>query len=273
MSSVRFGPTGIGPVGDAVENLKEYSNLGFKAAEILFTYGVYIKERKDALRIGRTAKKLGIFLSIHAPYWINLNSKEKAKIEASKKRILKCCEVASWLGAKRVVFHSGFYLRRAEDRGMGVGGMGVSEGRRDFENIRDGILEMQKVIKNKGWDVELCPEVMGKVNVFGSIDEIGDLVEATGCGVCVDIAHVLARYGKYEFEKMKDVFKLKKWHVHFSGIEYGAKGERRHLVTPVEEWKKVLGFLKKLDKDVVLICESPDAVGDSVVGLKIWESL
>jgi deoxyribonuclease-4 len=259
MSKVKFGPTGIGPVKDAVSNLEMYHELGFDAAEVLFTYGVYIKNKEDALEIGRAAKKLGITLSIHAPYYVNLNSKEKEKIENSKKRILKCCETGHWLGAKRVVFHPGFYSgMKSEEAAI---------------KIKEGILEMQMVVKKNKWDVELCPEVMGKVNVFGSIDEIGALVDETGCGVCVDIAHVLARYGKYEFEKMKDVFKLKKWHVHFSGIEYGDKGERKHLITPAEEWKKVLKFLKKLDKDIVLICESPDAVGDSVVGKKIWKDL
>ena len=257
MSKIKFGPTGIGLVKDAVSNLEMYAELGFRAAEVLFTYGAYIKDKDDALKIGKVAKKLGIYLSVHAQYWINLNSKEEKKIVMSKKRILKCCEIASWLGAKRVVFHPGFYS------GMSSEEAGIK--------ITEGIREMMDVVRKEKWDVELCPEVMGKVNVFGSIDEIGDLVEATGCGVCIDIAHVLARYGQYKFEKMKDVFKMKKWHVHFSGIEFGAKGERKHLVTPIEEWEKVLGFLKKLDKDVVLICESPDAIEDSVIGKRVWD--
>ena len=130
---------------------------------------------------------------------------------------------------------------------------------------------MMEVVKENKWDVELCPEVMGKVNVFGSIDEIGALVEAAGCSACIDIAHVLARYGSYMFDEIAERFTMRDWHVHFSGIEYGDKGEKKHLVTPIEEWKKVLGFLKKLDKDVVLICESPDAVNDSVVGKRIWD--
>jgi len=259
MSKIRFGPTGIGPVKEAVANLERYAELGFEAAEVLFTYGAYIKEREDALRIGRAAKKLGIVLSVHASYFVNLNSKEKAKVEASKKRILKCCEVASWLGAKSVVFHPGFYS-----------GMSSAEA---AVKIKEGIVEIMGIVKERGWDVELCLETMGKVNVFGSIDEVGDLVDSTGCSVCIDVAHILARYGSYMFKEISERFSMKDWHVHFSGIEYGEKGERKHLVTPLSEWKKVLAFLKKLDKDVVLICESPDAVGDSVVGKKVWENL
>ena len=259
MSMIKFGPSGIGSVKEAVSNLEAYSKLGIKAVEVGFTYGVYIKKDEDAIAIGKVAKKFGIQLSIHAQYWVNLNSKEDEKIEASKKRILKCCEVGHLLGAKRVVFHSGFYS------GM--------ESKEASVKIKEGVLEMRKVIKKEKWDVELCPEVMGKKNVFGSIDEVADLVKDTGCGFCIDIAHVLARYGKYEFDAIKKAFPQKKWHVHFSGIEYGEKGEKNHKVTPVEEWKKVLNFLSKIDKEVVLICESPEAVKDSVVGKKIWEKI
>ncbi len=259
MSKIKFGPTGIGPVKEAVSNLEMYHKLGFKATEVLFTYGAYIKNKEDALEIGRVAKKLGIALSIHAPYYVNLNSKEEEKIENSKKRILKCCEVGNLLGAKRVVFHPGFYSGMESDEAA--------------VKIRHGIKEMMEVVKKNKWNIELCPEVMGKVNVFGSIDEISGLVEETGCGFCIDIAHVLARYGKYEFEKIKEAFPRKEWHVHFSGIEYGDKGEKKHLVTPQEDWKKVLNFFKDLEKDIVVICESPEAVNDSVVGKKIWEKM
>jgi len=271
MSSIKFGPSGIGPVNDAVSNLEMFHNLGLKAAEVAFTYGAYIKKEEDALEIGRAAKKFGIQLSIHAPYYVNLNSKEDEKIENSKKRILRCCEVGHLLGAKRVVFHPGFY--GSNSKNSKVSGIRSRVSGEAAVKIRQGIKEMMGVVKKNKWDIELCPEVMGKVNVFGSIDEIGGLIEETGCGACIDIAHVLARYGRYEFEKIVETFKMKKWHVHFSGIEYGEKGEKKHLITAPEEWKKVLKFLKGLDKDVVIICESPDGVGDSVVGKKIWEKL
>jgi len=259
MSVIKFGPGGLGPVKDAVTNLEAFAEMGLKACEIEFTYGPYIKNEEDARVIGKRAEELGIFLSIHAPYYVNLNSKEKEKIEKSKERILKCCEIGSWLGAKRVVFHAGFYM------GMDKGEV--------FEKIKEGIVEMLGVIKEKGWDVELCPELMGKINVFGSIDEISRLVRETGCGACIDVAHVLARYKKYEFESIEKAFPAKKWHVHFSGIEYGEKGERKHLVVERGEWREALGWMAKLDKDVVLVCESPDPVGDAVKGLEVWGKL
>jgi len=254
-NKIRFGPAGLGPVKDAIENLKMYHKLGLRACEIAFTYGAYIKDKKKAIEIGKVAKSLGIKLSIHAPYWINLNSKEKEKIEASKQRILKSCEVGDWLGAFVVVFHPGFYA-------------GIDK-EQTYQNIKNAIIEMQKEIKSKGWKINLAPETTGKVNVFGSIDEISRLVKETCCDFCIDFAHILAREKKIDYEKIKMLFReYKNWHCHFSGIEYGEKGEKRHIKTNKDAWKKLFKGLPK-DKEIVIINESPFNVEDSVEGLKL----
>ncbi len=106
---VRFGPSGIGGAKEAVDNLKHYKEHGLNAAEIEFTYGVYIKNNKDAAIIGQEARKLDITLSIHAPYYINLASEDKKIIESSKKRILECCERGHYLGARYIIFHAAYY--------------------------------------------------------------------------------------------------------------------------------------------------------------------
>jgi deoxyribonuclease-4 len=251
---IRFGVAGLGGVKQAIANLETYSELGIKACEIAFTYGVYIKNKPDAIKIGKTAKKHDIQLSIHAPYWINLNSADKKIIENSKKRILRSAEVASWLNAKKVVFHCGYY--------------GKMEKNETFQNIKMQISEMQDTIKKNKWDVTLCPEIMGKKNVFGSIDEISRLVKETGCGFCIDFAHVLARYEKYEIEKIKREFPQKQWHCHFSGIEYGKSGEKHHKKTSVKDIKDLLKMLPN-NKKITVINESPDPVGDSVLSIRL----
>ena len=158
--SIRFGPAGLGGVEGAVDTLKEIHKMGLRACEIAFTYSIYIKNKEDALRIGKVAKELDIALSIHAPYFLNLNSGEREKTEASKKRILDCCEIGELLGARVVVFHPGYYLKdRIES----------------YNVIKAGILEIKDKIKEKGWKVNIAPETMGKINVFGSIEEIGRL--------------------------------------------------------------------------------------------------
>jgi len=257
--TIKFGPAGLGPVKDAVENLEEFHRLGLKACEIAFTYGVYIKKEEDMKMIKDASKRLGIRLSIHAPYWINLNSKDEEKVRKSKERILSCCEVGSKLGVEVVVFHSGFY-----------GGMDEEE---SYCNIRDRVKEMLEVIKEKGWKIKLAPETMGKVNVFGSIEQIARLVKDTGCSFCLDFAHILAREKKVDYSRVIELFGgYDNWHVHFSGIEYGEKGERRHILTEHSEWEKLLGKLPK-DKEIVIINESPSMVEDAVVGLKVNKKL
>jgi len=252
---IKFGPAGLGPVKDAVKNLEMFSKLGLKACEIAFTYGVYIKKDEDAVRIRKAAEKYGIKLSIHAPYWINLNSKEPEKIEASKQRILKCCEMGEKLGAYLVVFHPGYY--------------GDMEKEVAYSNIRDRILEMMEEVKTKRWKIKLAPETMGKVNVFGSYEDIARLVEDTGCSFCIDFAHILAREKRIEWKDIKKKFgRFKPWHVHFSGIEYGEKGERNHIKTPEDKLKELIKNLP-VGIDIVVINESPCSVEDSVLGLRL----
>ena len=252
--SIKFGPAGLGKVKDAISNLEKYHELGLKACEIAFTYGIYIKE-KDAVEIGKKAEELGIKLSIHAPYWINLNSLDEKKVEQSKKRILDCCKIGTLLKAYRVVFHAGFYSKMDKQE--------------TYENIKKRILEMMKEIKKEKYTPKLAPEIMGKINVFGSIEEISKLVKETGCSFCIDFAHILARYKSYQIKETLSEFKNEKeLHIHFSGIEYGEKGEKNHKKTSEEEWKKLISELPK-DKNIVIINESPFPVEDSVLGLSI----
>lgn len=256
---IRFGPAGLGPVKDAIETLEEYHTLGFRACEIAFTYGAYIKNKDEAVAIGIKAKELGIKLSIHGSYFINLNSAEKEKIEKSKERILECCKVGTWLQADCVVFHPGFY-----------GKMNKEE---TYENIRTAILDIRGQIKEKHYTPKLAPEMMGKVNVFGSVDEITKLVQDTGCSCCIDFAHILARYREYKFDEVLENFKdVKDLHIHFSGIVYGDKGEKHHKKTPEEDLRKLVSHLPK-DKEITIINESPDMIEDSIEGLKIYKSL
>ncbi len=253
---IRLGPIGLGSVKDSVERLEEFKKRGLEACELAFTYGVYIKREEAARKIGKAAEKLGIRLSVHAPYWINLNSKEKEKIRQSKERILRCCEVGNWLGAYCVVFHPGFY-----------GGMDKEQ---TYNNVKKEIEEMQKEIKKNKWKIELAPETTGKINVFGSVDEIKRLVDETGCFFCLDFAHILARDKKVNYKEILRKFKSKKLHVHFSGIVYGEKGERRHTETESKDIKHLIDNLKKYarDREVVIVNESPSPVKDSIKGLK-----
>lgn len=264
-TKIRIGPSGLGPVKTAQKILEEYKSNGIENCEIAFTYSVYIK-KDDAVKIGEIARKLGIELSIHAPYFVNLNSDDDKKLFMTKQRILKCCEIGHYLGVRSVVFHPGYYgsnyakLKTEDEKKV------VRD--RTYAKIKEGILELMREVKKNKWDVELCPETMGKINVFGSPEEISKLVDETGCSFCIDFAHILAREKKVDYEKIKRLFPQKHWHVHFSGIEYNEKGERHHLNLEEEGWKKLFDNLPR-EKDITIVCESPSTFDQAVMGLRV----
>lgn len=250
---IRIGPAGLGPIKTAEKTLEQYHSLGFRACELAFTYGPYIKLESDARAIGKKARELDISLSIHAPYFVNLNSDEPLKREASKQRILDCCKVGHWLGARTVVFHPGYYSKDKEA---------------SYHIIKQGVNELLAEVKRQKWDIELAPETMGKVNVFGSKEEIARLVRDTGCSFCIDFAHILAREKSIDYATVAELFPQKHWHVHFSGIVYGEKGEKHHKPTEKSEWKELFSHFPKL-KEASIINESPTMKEDCSEGIQI----
>lgn len=254
---IRFGPAGLGSTKTALATLEQYAKKGLRACELAFVHNVYIKQESDAHAIGAKARELDISLSIHAPYYVNLSAEEKVKRDATKQRILDCCKVAHWLGGATVVFHPGYYGKDKE---------------KSYQLVKEGINEMLAQVKKRKWNALLAPETMGKVNVFGSLDEIARLVKDTGCAFCIDFAHLLARDKSVDYERVKKLFPGQKWHVHFSGIVYGDKGEKHHKPTETEEWKQLLRNLP-IEKDITIINESPVCIDDSVAGLRLAKGL
>jgi deoxyribonuclease-4 len=256
---IRFGPAGLGGVKEALTNLESYAKNKLGACEIAFTYGVYLNE-EQAIQIGDKAKELGVRLSIHAPYWINLNSSDKDKINKSKERILDCCRIGHFLQASCVVFHAGFY--------------GKVEREKCYGNIKQAIIEILEEIKKNKWNIKIAPETMGKINVFGSIEDILKLVKETGCGFCIDFAHLYARRtGKMSYKETYDYAKeFKELHCHFSGINFGDKGEKNHELTSKIEAKKLLEALPR-NKDITIINESPFSIKDAEMMKEVWEKI
>lgn len=256
---ISLGPGGTAGLGYD-EGLSKIHYLGLSALEVEFTYGVRMAN-EEAARVGRLAKGYGIELSVHGPYYINLVSSEKPKVEASKKRILDSCERAHKLGAKYVVFHAGYYQKREKEE--------------TYEMIRQRIIEINDVIRNKKWKVTLAPELTGKPTQFGDVDELLKLKKETSCHLTIDFSHWKAREnGKMSYEEMFERIKeLKHVHSHFSGIEYGEKGERKHLLTPEAEIKALLSEALSRKANITVINESPDPIGDSYKSLRMLKRL
>ena len=252
---IKIGPAGIGGKNEAISNLTFLKENNLKAAEVAFTHSIYLK-KEDAKKIGEAAKKLKIDLSIHAPYYINLNSKEKDKIEKSKQRILKSCEIGHYLNAKYVVFHAGYYGKDSPEE--------------TYKKIKEQLLDLKD--KNT-WKPKLAPETTGKVNVFGNLQETLDLVKETKTHFCIDFAHLKARNnGKLDLKGIiKKIKKFKHIHAHYSGINYGEKGEKNHVPIEKKETTELLKELKNLN--CTIICEAPDTFGDAIKMQKILAKL
>jgi deoxyribonuclease-4 len=254
---IKIGPAGSGGLGN-LKGIQKVARMKLDCMEVEFTYGVRMS-MDDARELGALAKGKGIALSVHAPYYINLASDEKEKIVASKKRILDSCERAAALGARNVVFHAGFYQKKTAAQ--------------TYRLIKIAIVEIQQKITKNRWKVKLCPEITGKPSQFGSVEELLKLMKETGCGICVDFAHLYARQqGDIDYTRI--LKKLpKSFHAHFSGIAYGQKGERKHLKTTKKRFEPLAEALIKRNANVTLINESPQPHKDAAMMKRVVSAL
>ncbi|MEM3411955.1 MAG: TIM barrel protein [archaeon] len=224
--------------------------------EIEFVRNVWMTEKR-AEKVAELAKKHNVELSIHAPYYINLANPEKAEI--SKKRILACCKIAEILNAGPVVFHAGYYGK-------------------DPQKARSLIKKECLDLSNKT-RAFLGLETTGRVNQFGTLDEILEICEEiNNCVPVVDFAHIYARsFGKVDFKEiLRKLTKYEKIHSHFSGIEIGKSGERKH--TPIDNnpcFKEIAKMLLEINKpkEIMIINESPLLETDALKMKKILEEI
>ena len=246
---IKVGPAGSDGLGN-LKGVRKVAELGLDCMEVAFTYGVRMSF-ETAKSVGALAKEKGIILSVHAPYYINLASEENDKFEASKNRILDSCEKAHAMGARNVVFHAGFYQKRTAAQ--------------TYQLIKEAVSSLQKIIKRNKWQVKLCPEITGKPSQFGSLAELLNLKKETGCGITVDFSHLYARQlGQVDYNQI--IKKLpKRFHAHFSGIEYGDKGERKHIRTTKYFFEPLARALVSRQVDITIISESPKPYEDAVM--------
>jgi deoxyribonuclease-4 len=265
-------PTTTPKPGGTVEGLKEAKKLGISAMEIEWVQRVPDNpERMKEIR--ETAEALDMTLTCHAPYYINLNSPEEEKLEASKKRILLALRMSELAGIRSVCVHPAFYL------GM--------DPKIAFENVRHAVDDIMKQKKNSFPSVNLGLETMGKPTQFGTLEEVLKISKEFDIYPVIDPAHMHARTnGKVnsyeEWDEMFDLYEkylgtksLKHVHMHFSGIAYGPKGEKHHL--PLEEsdakWREFLQVLKDRKIEGTVVCESPLLEKDTLLMQKTYTSL
>lgn len=271
---VRLGPAGVPTVSkkrSTVDGIRTVAELGLNAMEVEFVRGVAMS-LEGAEEAGRVAEQLGVRLSVHAPYFINLCSQDRKVAEASKKRIVDSALRAERMGAVEVVVHPGYY-----------GGLTSEQA---YKLVKQRYGEILDELKAKGVKKAMVAfETTGKVSQFGTLEELVSLCREAGCLICVDFAHIYARQaGRIDyaevFNKLKPL-KLRHLHVHFSGIEWtpakqGEGGnERNHLEIRHEKppFKPLAAEILKRKIDVTIISESPILEQDSLAMKKIFTEL
>ena len=230
-----FGPSGHSE-SYAAEGLTSTADMpewisarGLDIFEYSFGRGVRVSTA-TAAAIGEKCDEYGVEMSVHAPYFINFASPEPEKAQNSVNYILSSLKVLKAFRGERCVFHAGA-------QGQGSREAAFARTKEMFARTLELIAEEPDYA-----DLIVCPETMGKQAQIGTVEEVVELCRlGENVYPCVDFGHINALYGgslksARDFEdivkKLLDGLgekKTKNMQVHFSKIQYGAKGEIRHL--------------------------------------------
>lgn len=234
-------------------------DMNLDGLELEFVHGVRISDANKVIVHNSDLTK-----TIHAPFYINLNSKEPEKVDASVQRIIETARVANEIGAFSITYHAAFYL------GM------------DKKDVFNQVKKQTKIItdtlNSENINVWIRPETTGKATQWGDLEEIINLSKEFEYVLpCVDFSHLHARYNgisnTYDefaqiFEKigkeLPDKNPLENFHAHVAGIAYGDKGEKHHLNLDESDfnYKDLLKAFKDFDVKGVIVCESPNIESD-----------
>ena len=229
--TIRFGTVGSPQTTNASGTpaaIAHIRALGLDHLEIAWVQSVRVSDETCA-EIKAAGEKHNVTLSIHAPYYINLNSQTSELMVKSDERLLAAARKGYLAGAKDIIFHPGSYHSQPPEQ--------------VYERAKEKLLEITSILKKEKVKVSLRPETMGKSAMFGNLDEVVQLSkDVPGVLPCIDWAHLHARTGNGSFnsyeefssalDRVKAVLGekgLKTLHFHISGIAYTPKGEKNHV--------------------------------------------
>jgi len=256
--------------GGSVGAIEFSKSIGLNTFELGWVQSVRVTEVTCAA-IKAKAEEQAVSLSVHAPYFINLNALDD-EWPKSRKRLMDAAIYGHLAGATDIIFHPGSYFLNAPEAVLKIA----------IPRLQGCVDELRKA----GNPVTLRPETMGKSAMLGSLEDTLEMSKAiAGVEPCLDFAHLHARPGDgtmntYDewyallktYQKVLGKKALKRLHIHLSGIEYGAKGERNHLSIAESDLK--LNFLFKALKDFDcagrILCESPIMEEDALNMKKAW---
>ena len=237
--------------------------MGLDGMEVEFVHGVRMSDETRTF-LNNLQKEKGFILTAHAPFYVNLNSKEEEKVEASVQRIIETAKAAHDFSGYSITYHAAFYMG--------------SDAETAYNQVKTQTEKILTTLNENNIKVWIRPETTGKASQWGDYEEIIRLSkEFEQVLPCIDFSHIHARtageYNTYdEFCKVLDrigtelgEFALNNFHAHLAGIEYTKKGEKCHLNLEDSDmnYKDLLKALKQFGVKGALVCESPNIEGDA----------
>jgi deoxyribonuclease-4 len=248
--------------------------LKLSTLEMAWVQSVRVGDETCAV-IKETATQVNMPLSVHAPFYINLNAQTKDMLKAGMERLIAAARAGYKSGASDIIFHPGSYM--------------LQDPKDVYPIARRRLQEVVDQLRDEKVNVTLRPETMGKSAMLGTLEEAIQLSrDIDGVLPCIDFAHLHARPGDGSFNSYNEFMGalklvasglgqrgLQSLHVHLSGIEYGPKGEKKHL--PLKEsdlkYKEFFQALIDIDASGRILCESPLMEDDALVMQKAYRAL
>ena len=274
---IKFGPSGnsesfyAAGYSHTEESAAFVRAHGLDCFEYSFGRGVRMSEEK-AKSICTAFCDMGVEISVHAPYFVNFANPDDEMAAKSYGYVLDSGKMVDLMGGKRVVFHPA--AQGKEERGTAV-----SRTEERLKVLRDYIY------LNNLEHLMFCPETMGKTAQIGTVEEIARFCRIDPVFTpCVDFGHVNAReQGSLKTEQDYRIRleylieqlgyeRMKHFHVHFSKIQYGAKGEIKHLTFQDDvfgpEFEPLAAALVGLKLEPYVVSESAGTQTEDAVAMK-----
>jgi len=220
--------------------------------EISFTHNVYLREA-SARRVGEEARRRDVYLSCHAPYYINLSSEKGAVREKSVRWLVKTARIGSLLGAREIVFHPGYYRKDGET----------------LETVARGIERVMEAVEG---GVYLSPETTGRRSQFGTLEETLEVCQMCGVRPTVDFSHLHARTGgglqdcedyRQVFLRVEEVLgsqAMRELHIHFTALHFENRDEKHHCVLGEclgPDFRPLARLIAEMELTPTVVSESP----------------
>lgn len=279
---IKFGPSGNSD--SFYETCKQSTQAaawcyarGLNAYEYSFARGTNISN-ETLQALGEAFANYDIEITVHAPYFINFAQSDAQMVEKSCQYILQSLEKMKLLKAKRLIFHPGSLTKQTRDVAM--------------KNVLSNLKLLRDKIYAQGLqDFILCPETMGKHGQIGTVREVIEMCKIDPIFMpALDFGHINAYQGgslktEYDYAEIFQEIKSalgsargKQVHIHFSKIEYGEKGELKHLTFADTkygpEFAPLAKVLKQQDISAIIICESRGTQAEDAMTMKsIYEAI